>query len=137
MNPIALAENSPACPRSAEGDLVLPNGTPWCRQLLMLLFTTKVLNEANSLLKPGAWAPLLGARAVCVLPLRGWAGGRHAAGGAAALLARCSTRGLCVREEEAAARMQPCLTKEPRALPPSSLQARARRRRRACSSSWA
>ena len=55
MNPIALAENSPACPRSAEGDLVLPNGTPWCRQLLMLLFTTKVLNEANSLLKPGAW----------------------------------------------------------------------------------
>lgn len=53
MNPIALAENSPACPRSAEGDLVLPNGTPWCRQLLMLLFTTKVLNEANALLKPG------------------------------------------------------------------------------------
>lgn len=53
LNPIALAENSPACPRSAEGELVLPNGTPWCRQLLMLLFTTKVLNEANSLLKPG------------------------------------------------------------------------------------
>lgn len=24
-----------------------------CRQLLMLLFTTKVLNEANALLKPG------------------------------------------------------------------------------------
>lgn len=56
MNPIALAENSPACPRSAEGDLVLPNGTPWCRQLLMLLFTTKVLNEANALLKPGGCA---------------------------------------------------------------------------------
>lgn len=53
LNPIALAENSAFCPRSAEGDLVLPNGTPWCRQLLMLLFTTKVLNEANSLLKPG------------------------------------------------------------------------------------
>jgi hypothetical protein len=53
MSPIALAENSPSCPRSGEGDLVLPNGTPWCRQLLMLLFTTKVLNEANGLLKPG------------------------------------------------------------------------------------
>ena len=53
MNPLAIAENSPSCPRSAEGDLVLPSGAPWCRQLLMLLFTTKVLNEANTLLKPG------------------------------------------------------------------------------------
>ena len=55
MNPLTLAENSPNCPRNAEGDLVLPNGTPWCRQLLMLLFTTKVLNEANALLKPGGY----------------------------------------------------------------------------------
>jgi hypothetical protein len=53
MNPMALAENSPACPRSADGELVLPNGTPWARHLLMLAFTTKVLNEANALLKPG------------------------------------------------------------------------------------
>lgn len=53
MNPVALVENSPDCQRSEDGELVLPNGTPWRRQLLMLCFTTKVLNEANSLLKPG------------------------------------------------------------------------------------
>lgn len=75
LNPIALAENSPACPHNGEGELVLPNGTPWCRQLLMLLFTTKVLNEANSLLKPGercrrcarrsVWPRLLPSPAIC------------------------------------------------------------------------
>ena len=53
MNPVALAENSPLCARSADGEPVLPSGTPWRRQLLMLCFTTKVLNEANALLKPG------------------------------------------------------------------------------------
>ena len=70
MSPIALAENSPSCPRSGEGDLVLPNGTPWCRQLLMLLFTTKVLNEANGLLKPGG----------CQAGRQGWRGGEKREG---------------------------------------------------------
>lgn len=53
MNPVALVENSPSCPRAADGEPELPSGTPWRRQLLMLCFTTKVLNEANTLLKPG------------------------------------------------------------------------------------
>lgn len=53
MNPVALAENSPACARNGEGDAVLPNGTPWRRHLFMLCFSTRVLHEANSLLKPG------------------------------------------------------------------------------------
>ena len=70
MSPIALAENSPSCPRSGEGDLVLPNGTPWCRQLLMLLFTPKVLNEANGLLKPGG----------CQAGRQGWRGGEKREG---------------------------------------------------------
>lgn len=66
MNPVALVENSPNCPKSEDGEPVLPNGTPWRRQLLMLCFTTKVLNEANAVLKPGA------------------AGGKQAGGGAGA-----------------------------------------------------
>lgn len=53
MNPIALVENSPNCPKAGDGEPVLPSGNPWRRQLLMLCFTTKVLNEANALLKPG------------------------------------------------------------------------------------
>jgi hypothetical protein len=56
MNPVVLVDASPTCPRSGEGEPVLPSGVPWRRQLLMLCFTTKVLNEANSLLKPGAGA---------------------------------------------------------------------------------
>lgn len=53
MNPVAMVENSPLCAKTEDGEPVLPNGTPWRRQLLMLCFTTKVLNEANSVLKPG------------------------------------------------------------------------------------
>lgn len=55
MTPTTLAENSPSCPRSAEGDLVLPSGNPWCRQLLMLLFTSKILGDAAITLKPSEW----------------------------------------------------------------------------------
>lgn len=58
MNPVALAENSPRCPLNGEGEPVLPNGTPWRKQLLMLCFTTKVLTAANTLLKPGEQGPL-------------------------------------------------------------------------------
>jgi hypothetical protein len=55
MTPTTLAENSPSCPRSAEGDMVLPSGNPWCRQLLMLLFTSKILGDAAITLKPSEW----------------------------------------------------------------------------------
>lgn len=53
MNPVAYVESSPSCPATEDGEPVLPNGTPWRRQLLMLCFTTQVLNEANTILKPG------------------------------------------------------------------------------------
>ena len=80
MNPVALVENSPLCPKSEDGEPILPNGTPWRRQLLMLCLTTKVLNEANSVLKPGdaggtqrgaaggAGAPYMGMK----VPPMGW-----------------------------------------------------------------
>ncbi|KFM28837.1 Translocase of chloroplast 159, chloroplastic [Auxenochlorella protothecoides] len=65
MNPVALVENSPACARGAGGEPVLPNGVAWRRHLLMLCATTRVLNEASTLLKPGrgAKSPPGGARA--------------------------------------------------------------------------
>ncbi len=52
-NPVAHAENSPGCPRSDRGERMLPNGTEWRPQLLMLCFTTKVLTDSNNVLKPG------------------------------------------------------------------------------------
>lgn len=53
INPSCPVENSPNCPKTEDGEPVLPNGTPWRRQLLMLCLTTMVLNEANTALKPG------------------------------------------------------------------------------------
>jgi hypothetical protein len=53
MNPVVFVENSPNCPTTPDGEPMLPNGTPWRRQLLMLCLTTKILNEANRVLKPG------------------------------------------------------------------------------------
>lgn len=78
MNPVALVDNSPTCPRSADGEPVLPSGTAWRRQLLMLCFTTEVLNEANALLKPAdAGAASRAARAMnpymgMKIPPMGW-----------------------------------------------------------------
>ena len=53
LNPTCYVENSSNCPRTEDGEPMLPNGTPWRRQLLMLCLTTRVLNEANNILKPG------------------------------------------------------------------------------------
>jgi hypothetical protein len=53
LNPTCHVENSPNCPRTEDGEPMLPNGTAWRRYLLMLCLTTRVLNEANNVLKPG------------------------------------------------------------------------------------
>eukprot|EP00268_Persea_americana_P067715 TRINITY_DN934_c2_g1_i11.p1 TRINITY_DN934_c2_g1~~TRINITY_DN934_c2_g1_i11.p1 ORF type:complete len:1479 (-),score=415.35 TRINITY_DN934_c2_g1_i11:725-5161(-) len=52
MNPVALVENHPSCRRNREGQRVLPNGQNWRPQLLLLCYSSKILSEANSLLKP-------------------------------------------------------------------------------------
>ncbi|KAK8946324.1 hypothetical protein KSP39_PZI006361 [Platanthera zijinensis] len=51
MNPVALVENHPSCRRNREGERVLPNGLSWRPQLLLLSYASKILSEANSLLK--------------------------------------------------------------------------------------
>ncbi|KAF3792865.1 Translocase of chloroplast 159 [Nymphaea thermarum] len=51
MNPVALVENHPSCRRNRDGNQVLPNGQTWRPQLLLLCYSTKILSEANSLLK--------------------------------------------------------------------------------------
>ncbi|KAK2075860.1 hypothetical protein QBZ16_001601 [Prototheca wickerhamii] len=86
MNPVVMADNGPACPRTPDGEPILPpGGAAWRRQLLMLVATTRVLNAASRLLKPersaaargaarsGAGAQLYGggARSMKVPPM-GW-----------------------------------------------------------------
>ncbi|RRT42898.1 hypothetical protein B296_00040901, partial [Ensete ventricosum] len=51
MNPVALVENHPSCRRNREGQKVLPNGLSWRSQMLLLCYSSKILSEANSLLK--------------------------------------------------------------------------------------
>nr|A9SV59.1 RecName: Full=Translocase of chloroplast 101, chloroplastic; AltName: Full=101 kDa chloroplast outer envelope protein [Physcomitrium patens] len=51
MNPVSLVENHPACRTNRNGQRVLPNGQIWKPQLLLLCFASKILAEANSLLK--------------------------------------------------------------------------------------
>ncbi|KAG2539536.1 translocase of chloroplast 120, chloroplastic-like [Panicum virgatum] len=51
MNPVSLVENHAACRTNRAGQRVLPNGQVWKPQLLLLCFASKVLAEANVLLK--------------------------------------------------------------------------------------
>jgi Toc86/159 family protein import component len=51
MNPVSLVENHSACRMNRAGQKVLPNGQVWKPQLLLLCFASKVLAEANVLLK--------------------------------------------------------------------------------------
>lgn len=50
-NPVSLVENHPACRTNRAGQKVLPNGQIWKPQLLLLCFASKILAEANTLLK--------------------------------------------------------------------------------------
>lgn len=49
--PVLLVENHPMCMRNTKGEKVLPNGHVWMSQFLVLCIATKVLGDANSLLK--------------------------------------------------------------------------------------
>uniref|UniRef100_A0A0C9S4E5 TSA: Wollemia nobilis Ref_Wollemi_Transcript_25292_4634 transcribed RNA sequence n=1 Tax=Wollemia nobilis TaxID=56998 RepID=A0A0C9S4E5_9CONI len=51
MNPVSLVENHSACRTNRAGQRVLPNGQIWKPQLLLLCFASKILAEANALLK--------------------------------------------------------------------------------------
>ncbi|CAI8611551.1 unnamed protein product [Vicia faba] len=51
MNPVSLVENHSACRIDTSGQRVLPNGLVWKPHLLLLSFASKVLAEANALLK--------------------------------------------------------------------------------------
>ncbi|ERN02206.1 translocase of chloroplast 159, chloroplastic [Amborella trichopoda] len=51
MNPVSLVENHPSCRKNREGHKVLPNGQAWRPQLLVLCYSSKILSEANALLK--------------------------------------------------------------------------------------
>ncbi|KAK3153237.1 hypothetical protein QOZ80_2BG0169640 [Eleusine coracana subsp. coracana] len=51
MNPVSLVENHSACRTNRAGQRVLPNGQVWKPQLMLLCFASKVLAEANALLK--------------------------------------------------------------------------------------
>lgn len=51
MNPVSLVENHSACRTNTAGQRVLPNGQVWKPQLLLLSFASKILAEANALLK--------------------------------------------------------------------------------------
>ncbi|BBN19159.1 hypothetical protein MPTK1_8g08330 [Marchantia polymorpha subsp. ruderalis] len=51
MNPVSLVENHTACRMNRARQRVLPNGQVWKPQLLLLCFASKILAEANSLLK--------------------------------------------------------------------------------------
>ncbi|XP_057966594.1 translocase of chloroplast 120, chloroplastic-like [Malania oleifera] len=51
MNPVSLVENHLACRTNRAGQRVLPNGQVWKPHLLLLSFASKILAEANTLLK--------------------------------------------------------------------------------------
>ncbi|XP_022763076.1 translocase of chloroplast 120, chloroplastic-like [Durio zibethinus] len=51
MNPVSLVENHSACRTNRAGQRVLPNGQVWKPHLLLLSFASKMLAEANTLLK--------------------------------------------------------------------------------------
>ena len=54
LNPTASAENHADCRRNAAGDPILPSGSPWKSKLLLLCLSSKVLADADTLLKISA-----------------------------------------------------------------------------------
>ncbi|XP_042508280.1 translocase of chloroplast 90, chloroplastic [Macadamia integrifolia] len=50
-NPVLLVENHPQCRTNILGEKVLPDGQVWRSQFLLLCICTKVLGDANTLLK--------------------------------------------------------------------------------------
>ena len=54
LNPTAYAENHADCRRNAAGEPLLPSGSPWKSKLLLLCLSSKVLADADTLLKISA-----------------------------------------------------------------------------------
>ncbi|KAM7280692.1 hypothetical protein ACFE04_007826 [Oxalis oulophora] len=54
MHPVALVENHSSCQKNENGQSVLPNGQSWRSQLLLLCYSMKLIQEANSISKPFA-----------------------------------------------------------------------------------
>lgn len=50
-NPVVMVENHPQCKKNITGDKILPNGQVWRSQFLLLCICTKVLGDANAILK--------------------------------------------------------------------------------------
>ena len=51
LNPVALVENHPSCRTNAEGLAILPNQLAWKQHLTLLLLSSKLLADTDSLLK--------------------------------------------------------------------------------------
>lgn len=51
LNPVALVENHPACRKNDQGWGILPNQQVWKPHLILLLLSSKLLSETDSLLK--------------------------------------------------------------------------------------
>lgn len=51
LNPVALVENHPACRKNEKGWGILPNQLVWKPHLILLLLSSKLLSETDSLLK--------------------------------------------------------------------------------------
>lgn len=54
LNPTAAAENHADSRRNAAGDPVLPSGYPWKPKLLLLCLSSKILADADTILKLSA-----------------------------------------------------------------------------------
>lgn len=50
-NPVILVENHHQCKKNTSGEKILPNGKVWRSHFLLLCICTKVLSDANTLLK--------------------------------------------------------------------------------------
>lgn len=51
QNPVLLIENHPMCRKNVRGEKILPNGQVWMSQLLLLCTATKILGDANTILR--------------------------------------------------------------------------------------
>lgn len=51
LNPTAPAENHANCRKNGAGEPILPNSQPWRQTLLLLCMSSKILADADSLLK--------------------------------------------------------------------------------------
>ena len=51
LNPVALVENHPACRKNERGWGILPNQLVWKPHLILLLLSSKLLSETDTLLK--------------------------------------------------------------------------------------